>query len=222
MSAQRFALFDTTLGRCGIAWSAVGVTGVQLPEQRDSATRARLLRRYPGACEASPPTHIQQAIDGIAGLLRGEGRDLSAVALDMAGVAQFDQRVYAVARTIPAGATLTYGDIAVRLGDSSVAREVGQSLGQNPFPDHRALPPRVGGRRQGRRFLSGRRCDDQAAPARHRRRAGRRGSHAVREPSVACPAGTTLAERSLSLARTGRHGSDATADHDRARDELDG
>ena len=52
----------------------------------------------------------------------------------MAGVAQFDQRVYAVARTIPAGGTLTYGDIAVRLGDSSVAREVGQSSGQNPFP----------------------------------------------------------------------------------------
>ena len=134
MSAQRFALFDTALGRCGIAWSAVGVAGVQLPEQHDSATRARLLRRYPDAREASPPTHIQQAIDDIAGLLRGEGRDLSAVALDMDGVAQFDQRVYAVARTIPAGATLTYGDIAVRLGDSSVAREVGQSLGQNPFP----------------------------------------------------------------------------------------
>jgi methylated-DNA-[protein]-cysteine S-methyltransferase len=134
MSAQRFALFDTALGRCGIAWSAVGVTGVQLPEQHESATRARLQRRYPDAREASPPTHIQQAIDDIAGLLRGEGRDLSAVALDMNGVVQFDQRVYAVARTIPAGATLTYGDIAVRLGDSSVAREVGQSLGQNPFP----------------------------------------------------------------------------------------
>jgi methylated-DNA-[protein]-cysteine S-methyltransferase len=134
MPAQRFALFDTALGRCGIAWSAVGIAGVQLPEQHDSATRARLLRRYPDACEASPPTPIQQAIDGIAGLLRGEGRDLSAVALDMSGVAQFDQRVYAVARAIPAGATLTYGDIAVRLGDSSAAREVGQSLGQNPFP----------------------------------------------------------------------------------------
>jgi methylated-DNA-[protein]-cysteine S-methyltransferase len=134
MSAQRFAIFDTTLGRCGIAWSAVGVAGVQLPERHDSATRARLLRRYPDACEASPPTQFQQVIDSIAGLLRGEVRDLSAVTLDMAGVAQFDQRVYAVARTIPAGATLTYGDIAVRLGDASVAREVGQSLGQNPFP----------------------------------------------------------------------------------------
>ena len=29
----------------------------------------------------------------------------------MAGVAQFDQRVYAVARTIPAGATLSYGEL---------------------------------------------------------------------------------------------------------------
>ena len=134
MSARRFALFDTALGRCGIAWSAVGVAGVQLPERHDSATRARLLRRYPDGGEASPPAHIQQVVDNIAGLLRGEVCDLSAVALDMDGVAQFDQRVYAVARTIPAGATLSYGDIAARLGDSSVAREVGQSLGQNPFP----------------------------------------------------------------------------------------
>ena len=73
-------------------------------------------------------------IDGIAGLLRGEISDLSVVALDMTGVPQFDRRVYAIARTIPVGATLTYGDIAARLGDSSVAREVGQSLGQSPFP----------------------------------------------------------------------------------------
>jgi methylated-DNA-[protein]-cysteine S-methyltransferase len=134
MSAQRFALFDTALGRCGIAWSGVVVAGVQLPERHHNATRAHLLRRYPDAREASPPTDIRHVIDGIAGLLRGEIRDLSVVALDMTGVPQFDRRVYAIARTIPVGATLTYGDIAARLGDSSVAREVGQSLGQNPFP----------------------------------------------------------------------------------------
>ena len=42
--------------------------------------------------------------------------------------------MYAIARTIPAGDTLTYGQIATRLGDPSLAREVGQALAKNPFP----------------------------------------------------------------------------------------
>jgi methylated-DNA-[protein]-cysteine S-methyltransferase len=134
MSAQGFALFDTAVGQCGVAWNARGIIGVQLPERRDSATRARLQRRYPDARESPPPSHILQVIADIAALLRGEARDLSSVALDMDGVPQFHQQVYQVARTISAGATLSYGDIATRLGDRGVAREVGEALGQNPFP----------------------------------------------------------------------------------------
>jgi methylated-DNA-[protein]-cysteine S-methyltransferase len=61
----------------------------------------------------------------------------------MAGVPDFNRRVYEVARTIPWGATLSYGEIAKRLGDPGVARDVGQALGQNPFaivvPCHRVL-----------------------------------------------------------------------------------
>ena len=47
---------------------------------------------------------------------------------------EFNRRVYAIARTIPPGQTLTYGEIAERLGDKLLAREVGQALGQNPIP----------------------------------------------------------------------------------------
>jgi O-6-methylguanine DNA methyltransferase len=134
MSAEEFALFNTAIGQCGIAWSARGIVGVQLPERHESATRARVQRRCPDAREAPPPAHIQQVIDDITDLLRGEKRDLSAVALDMESVPQSHQNVYAVARTIPAGATLSYGDIAARLGDRNAAREVGEAMGQNPFP----------------------------------------------------------------------------------------
>jgi len=134
MPAQDYALFDTPVGRCGVAWSAHGITGVQLPERTVSATRARILRRCPNAIETSPPDHIQRVIDDITRLLRGERRDLSAVALDMGGVPEFNQRVYAVARTCPAGATTSYGEIATRLGDSSAARDVGEAMGRNPFP----------------------------------------------------------------------------------------
>ena len=151
MSTPEFRLFDTAVGRCGIAWNARGIVGVQLPERSESATRARLRRRFPDAREAPPPSQIQETIDDIVALLGGEPRDLSAVALDMAGVPQYHQRVYEVARTIPAGATLSYGEIAGRLGDSSAARDVGEALGQNPFPIivpcHRVLAAggRVGG-----------------------------------------------------------------------------
>jgi len=35
-----YTLFDTPLGRCGIAWNARGIAGLQLPEASESATRA--------------------------------------------------------------------------------------------------------------------------------------------------------------------------------------
>lgn len=134
MAAQSFALFDTEIGCCGIAWGARGVVGVQLPERHDRATRDRLRRRFPEACEATPPPGIQQAIDSVVALLRGEATDLSFVALDMDGIPPFRQSIYAAMRNIPAGATLSYGEIATRLGDGSAARDVGEAMGKNPFP----------------------------------------------------------------------------------------
>jgi len=134
MSATAFALFETPVGRCGIAWNARGVVGVQLPERDAGATRSRLLRRYPNASEVPLPPAIQDVVTDITALLGGAARDLSTVALDLDGVPPFHQRVYAVARTIPPGATLSYGEVAERIGDREAAREVGEALGQNPFP----------------------------------------------------------------------------------------
>jgi methylated-DNA-[protein]-cysteine S-methyltransferase len=134
MADRGFTLFDTQIGPCGIAWGDRGVIAVQLPEGDEAKTRARLLRRCPHAREAAPPAAVQDAIEGIISLLRGEGRDLSAIALDMDGLPSFDRRVYEVARTIAPGATLSYGEISARLGARDLAREVGQALGRNPFP----------------------------------------------------------------------------------------
>jgi methylated-DNA-[protein]-cysteine S-methyltransferase len=134
MSELGFSLFETAIGHCGIVWSGRGVAGVQLPERSEDATRRRVLRRFPAARGAVPPADIQRVIDDIVALLGGEPRDLTYVAIDAADVADFDRRVYAVARTIPPGATLSYGEIAERLGDRNLARDVGQALGQNPIP----------------------------------------------------------------------------------------
>ena len=80
MTANGFALFETVIGRCAIAWGERGVLGVQLPERREAETRARLLRRFPQARETAPPSAVQHAVDAIAALLRGEASDLSTAA----------------------------------------------------------------------------------------------------------------------------------------------
>jgi methylated-DNA-[protein]-cysteine S-methyltransferase len=146
-----WALFETPIGQCGIAWGERGVAGVQLPEASATATARRLARRLSGkGAAAEPPPHVRQAIDRIAALLRGEPCDLSGIALDMADVPPFNRQVYAIARTIPPGGTLSYGEIATRLGDKALSRDVGRALGQNPFPIvvpcHRVL---AAGRRPG-------------------------------------------------------------------------
>jgi methylated-DNA-[protein]-cysteine S-methyltransferase len=151
MTARGFTLFETAIGRCGIAWGERGVVGVQLPEARELDTRARVLERFPGARESPPPPDVQRAVDGMAGLLRGEANDLSGVRLDMKGVPPFHRRVYEIARTIAPGETLSYGEVAARLGAPGSARAVGQALGRNPFaivvPCHRVLAAggKVGG-----------------------------------------------------------------------------
>lgn len=129
-----YALFDTPIGRCGICWGKAGVTALQLPERNDSETQAKLLRKSPTAQQVKPPRDVQQAIDHIASLLRGERRDLSAIALDMNGVPDFHRRVYELSRSIPPGRTLTYGEIAAKVGQKNAARAVGQAMGRNPFP----------------------------------------------------------------------------------------
>ena len=143
MSAQAVAIFDTPIGACGIAWNAAGIAGLQLPSSSADATRARLRRRWPAAIESVPPRGVQRTIDRILALLAGEAIDLSDIPVDLSDAPDFHRRVYEVARTIPPGRTMTYGEIAKRLGVPNESREVGQALGRNPVaiivPCHRVL-----------------------------------------------------------------------------------
>lgn len=146
-----YCLFDTVIGRCGVAWGKHGLVAVQLPEADDARTVERMLRRCPRATHAQPPPAVRDAIAAIAAMLSGAPLDLADLSLDVRDVAPFDLRVYALARSIPPGQTLTYGELAARLGDPGLARAVGQSLGRNPFapvvPCHRVLAAggRIGG-----------------------------------------------------------------------------
>lgn len=132
--SRRFATFDTAVGPCAVAWGERGIVGVSLAEGADARARDRIARRFPDALEADPPPAIQQAMDRMAGLMEGARDDLTDIELDWSGVAEFDRGVLDICRAIPPGETLTYGEIARRLGDLNLARGVGQALGRNPFP----------------------------------------------------------------------------------------
>ena len=134
MTDHGFSLFATAIGTCGIAWGPQGIVGAQLPERSEKAARARLARRFPAAREDEPPPAIRRIVDTIVTLIAGEPVDLSASPLDMAGVPDFHRRVYDVALSIQPGETLTYGEVAKRIGEPGAAQAVGQALGKNPFP----------------------------------------------------------------------------------------
>lgn len=134
MAAHGFSCFDTAIGECALAWGEQGLVGVLLPEGRPGENRARLARKFPEAVEAEPPPQMRAAIAQIVALLDGRPSDLSAIPLDLSRATAFERQVYAIARAIPPGQTLTYGEIAARLGDPLAARTVGQVMGKNPFP----------------------------------------------------------------------------------------
>jgi methylated-DNA-[protein]-cysteine S-methyltransferase len=119
--------FDTALGRCGIRWSDIGITGVVLPS---AATSRRLL--LPEL--AAVPEDVRDAIDGIRAVLAGERRDLRDIRLDERGIDPFRRRVYAATRNVQPGTTVSYGQVAQAIGQPDAARDVGAALARNPTP----------------------------------------------------------------------------------------
>jgi len=130
-----YTLFETSIGLCGIAWNDAGIFCTQLPEGDEASSRARFLKRVPGGREAAPPANVEGIIARIVALLDGaKGDDFTDVALDMDRLPDFNRAVYAIARRVQPGATITYGDIAKQLGGVQLSRDVGQAMGKNPFP----------------------------------------------------------------------------------------
>ncbi|MFF2451323.1 methylated-DNA--[protein]-cysteine S-methyltransferase [Isoptericola sp. NPDC058082] len=139
-----FCVFPTTIGHCALVWREPGVVvGSALPHGSPQRTRDAVKTWYPAAREAAPGAAVAAAVAGVAALLETGAGDLSGINLDLAAVPEFDRRVYEVVRTVPAGDTLSYGEVAARLGSPGAAQAVGQALGRNPFPPivpcHRVL-----------------------------------------------------------------------------------
>jgi methylated-DNA-[protein]-cysteine S-methyltransferase len=129
-------VFDTAIGPCGVAWSDRGLVGVQLPEKDRAATELRLAAKAQSTGAAEPPPSVAAVIADITRYLAGEQVDFSAVAVDLAALDPFRQKLYATMRSLAWGRTTTYGDLAKQLGatDWEGARNVGEAMGRNPVP----------------------------------------------------------------------------------------
>lgn len=130
------ALFRTAIGYCGVAWSERGITRLTLPgaSGRSASPRARI------------PPRLLPVISKVRLHLSGKPQDLAGARLDLAGVPAFHRRVYLAARAIPPGRTLSYGELAARVGSPRASRAVGQAMARNPFgllvPCHRVVGAR--------------------------------------------------------------------------------
>jgi len=141
MKQAAYCLFETPLGRCGIAWTQPEASGaeaavslLQLPEATAAMTESRIAQSC-GTGEASaPPPEIAKVIKRVRKHLEGELQDLRDVIVDLEGQGLFARRVYEAAREIPAGETRTYGELANALCRPAAARAVGQALGRSPIP----------------------------------------------------------------------------------------
>src|SRR5690606_12270673 len=74
------------------------------------------------------------AIAGIRAHLDGQLDDLRWIPLDTSTIPQFHKSVYETTRDIDPGHTLSYGEVAERVGAAGAAQAVGQALGHNPIP----------------------------------------------------------------------------------------
>jgi methylated-DNA-[protein]-cysteine S-methyltransferase len=115
--------FETSLGICAVNWTHAGISQIFLPGMR----RGDRVRRR-------PPESVLAAIGAIVTLLEGERTDLRWVLLDQTGIDDFRRAVYAAAREVPPGVTVSYGEIAHAIGKPDAPRAVGAALAQNPFP----------------------------------------------------------------------------------------
>lgn len=128
------ALVDTPLGTMRIARSTRGIAGLWFEGQA----------HHPGTLAAPlrpDDPLLREAARQLQRYFAGSLRDFE-LPLDLAGT-PFQQAVWQALRTIPAGRTRSYGELAAALGRPRAARAVGAAVGRNPaslvVPCHRVI-----------------------------------------------------------------------------------
>lgn len=136
----RFAIGQCSLGAILVAQSERGLCAILLGDDPDALAH-ELQDRFPKAMLIGDDRDFEQLVAQVVGLVEAPGTGL-ALPLDVRGTA-FQQRVWQALRTIPAGTTASYTDIAQRIGASKSVRAVAQACGANTLavaiPCHRVV-----------------------------------------------------------------------------------
>ncbi len=136
----RFAVGECALGSILVAQSERGICAILLGDDPDTLARD-LQDRFPRARLIGGDSAFEQVVARVVGFVEAPqiGLDLP---LDVRGTA-FQQRVWQALREIPPGATVSYAEIAKRIGAPKAVRAVGAACGANAIavaiPCHRVV-----------------------------------------------------------------------------------
>ncbi len=141
---QGICYVNTSFGACGIGWQPDGIDLLQLPDRDASAMLARLQQLAPTRpLTADAPAFVLDAARMIQQYFSGDIPDFKTVPVVYPKNSSA-RKTYDALRNIPAGNTITYGELAKRSGHPNAARAVGRRMAQNPVPlivpCHRVLP----------------------------------------------------------------------------------
>jgi AraC family transcriptional regulator of adaptative response/methylated-DNA-[protein]-cysteine methyltransferase len=144
----RVAVGECSPGSVLVAQSAKGVCAILLGDDADALVR-ELQDRFPRAILVGGDVDFEQTVAKVIGVVEKPALGLD-LPLDVRGTA-FQQRVWAALRQIPVGSTVSYAEIASRIGAPNSARAVAQACGANvlavAIPCHRVV--RTDGSRSG-------------------------------------------------------------------------
>ena len=136
----RFAIGECSLGSILVAASEIGVCAILIGDDPDALAHD-LQDRFPRAELIGGDAAFEQLVAKVVGLVEAPGVGLD-LPLDVRGTA-FQQRVWQALRDIPAGRTVSYIDLARRIGAPKSVRAVAQACGANPLavaiPCHRVV-----------------------------------------------------------------------------------
>ena len=139
-TAIRFAVGDCSLGAVLVAQSDKGICAILLGVDPEALVR-ELQDRFPRAELQGGDAGFEQCVAAVVKFVDAPATGLK-LPLDVRGTV-FQQRVWQALRTIPAGARVSYTDIARRIGAPRSARAVAQACAANALavaiPCHRVV-----------------------------------------------------------------------------------